>query len=80
MKVKDFLRAIARFTRAKEAVSAMEYAIVVAVVAAGVGGAVWVFTGDVTTAIETVGTKLEATATTAPSDGLARPAPPTSPN
>jgi len=75
MRVKSILQVLARFTRAREAVSAMEYAIVVAVVAAGVGGAVWVFTGDVTTAIETVGTKLEATAGTAPSSGLAAPAP-----
>ena len=38
MKVKNILRAVARFTRAKEAVSALEYAIVVGVVVAGVGG------------------------------------------
>ena len=73
MRLKTVLRALARFTRAKEAVSAMEYAIVVAVVAAGVGGAVWAFTGSVETAIEAVGTKLEATANTAPTGDLGQP-------
>ena len=73
MKVKNFLRAVARFTRAKEGVSAMEYAIVVGIVVAGVGGAVWAFTDDVETAIGTVGDKLGETAATAPDSGLAEP-------
>ena len=73
MKVKNILRAVARFTRAKEGVSAMEYAIVVGIVVAGVGGAVWAFTGDVETAIATVGDKLGETAATAPNSGLAEP-------
>ena len=38
MKVKNILRAVARFTRAKEGVSALEYAIVVGVVVAESGG------------------------------------------
>ena len=75
MKVKNFLRAVARFTREKAAVSAMEYAIVVGIVAAGVGGAVWAFTGDVTTAVETIGTAVEATASSAPTGSLAQPTP-----
>ena len=58
MKVKNILRAVARFTRAKEGVSAMEYAIVVGVVVAGVGGAVVAFTGEAEDAIEAIGTKV----------------------
>jgi Flp pilus assembly pilin Flp len=73
MKAKNIVRVLARFTRAREAVSAMEYAVVVAIVAAGIGGAVWAFTGDVQDAVEAVGTNLEATAATAPSGSLAAP-------
>lgn len=75
MKVKNILQVLARFTRAKEAVSAMEYAIVVAVVAAGVGGAVWAFTDSVEDAIGEVGTQLNETAKTAPKGDLTQPAP-----
>ena len=60
MKVKNFLRAVARFTRAKEGVSALEYAIVVGVVVAGVGGAVYTFTGTTETAIGTIGGQVTA--------------------
>ena len=60
MKVKNFLRALARFTRAKEGVSALEYAIVVGVVAAGVGGAVYTFTDTTETAITTIAEKVTA--------------------
>ena len=66
MKVKKFLRAVARFARAKEGVSALEYAVVVSVVVAGVGGAVVAFMDSTETAIETIGDKVEATAGTAP--------------
>ena len=79
MKVKNILQVLARFTRAKEAVSAMEYAIVVAIVAAGVGGAVWAFTGDVETAIGEIGDAVVDTAKTAPSGPLSQPAAPASP-
>ena len=71
--MKNILQVLARFARAKEAVSAMEYAIVVAVVAAGVGGAVWAFTGDVETAIAEIGDAVVDTAKTAPDKGLAGP-------
>ena len=60
MKVKNILRAVARFTRAKEGVSALEYAIVVGVVVAGVGGAIYTFTGTTETAITTIGSKVTA--------------------
>ena len=72
MKVKNILRAVARFTRAKEGVSALEYAIVVGVVVAGVGGAVYAFTGTTETAIASIGTKVTtgvATTETADLDG-----------
>ena len=38
MKLKTMLRFLGRFARAQEAVSALEYAIIVGVVVAGVGG------------------------------------------
>ena len=60
MKVKNFLRAVARFTRAKEGVSALEYAIVVGVVVAGVGGAVVGFTDIMSDEIDTIGTSVGA--------------------
>ena len=72
MKVKNILRAVARFTRAKEGVSALEYAIVVGVVVAGVGGAVYAFTDTTETAIASIGTKVTAgvgTTETADLDG-----------
>ena len=73
MKVKNVLRAVARFTRAKEGVSAMEYAIVVGIVVAGVGGAVWAFTDDVETAVGTIGDRCET-------DGVYRPDGPAAPS
>ena len=60
MKLKTMLRFLGRFVRAQEAVSALEYAIIVGVVVAGVGGALAVFTGDVEDAIEGVGAKVTA--------------------
>lgn len=75
MKVKNLLQVLGRFTRAKEAVSAMEYAIVVAVVCAGIGGAVWAFTGDVEDAVGKIGDQVKATANTAPAGTLAKPSP-----
>ena len=58
MKLKNVMRAVARFAREKAAVSALEYAIVVGVVVAGVGGAVYAFTGTVDSAIDTIGTQV----------------------
>ncbi len=59
MKVKNILRAVARFTRAKDAVSALEYAIVVGVVVAGVGGAVVLFSDNVETTVGAIGQAVE---------------------
>ena len=60
MKLKTMLRFLGRFVRAQEAVSALEYAIIVGVVVAGVGGALAVFTGDVEDAIEGIATDVTA--------------------
>ena len=68
MKFKTMLRILGRFARAQEAVSALEYTIIVGVVVAGVGGAIAAFTGDVEDAIEGVGTKV-TTATTSVGTG-----------
>lgn len=76
MNVKNLLQVLGRFTRTREAVAAMEYAIV----AAGVGAAVWAFTDNVKTAIETIGSKVEATATTAPAGTVGKPAPAPNPS
>ena len=58
MKFKTMLRFLGRFARAREAVSALEYAIIVGVVVAGVGGAIAAFTGDVEDAIEGIATDI----------------------
>ena len=60
MKVKNILRAVARFTRAKEGVSALEYAIVVGVVVAGIGGSVVAFTDVLQTEMTAIGTGVTA--------------------
>ena len=75
MKLKNVMRVVARFAREKAAVSALEYAIVVSVVIAGVGGALWAFSGNVETAIGDIGNAVEATAATAPTGTLTQPTP-----
>ena len=60
MKVKNFLRAVARFTRATEGVSALEYAIVVGVVVAGIGGSVVAFTDVLQGELDEIGTAVAA--------------------
>ena len=73
MKLKNVMRVVARFAREKAAVSSLEYAIVVSVVVAGVGGALWAFSDDLQTAIASIGTAVETTAATAPTGTLAQP-------
>lgn len=51
-------RGLRRFFRAEEAVSALEYAIVVGVVSVGVATAVGLFADDIGTALETIGQDL----------------------
>ena len=55
MKTKLRPRRFGRFLRAREAVSALEYAILVGVVAVAIGLAIVTFSGDLTTAIEGIG-------------------------
>ena len=59
MIVKNILRFLRRFLRAQEAVSALEYAILVGVIVAGVGGALVAFSEDITAALTTIGTGVE---------------------
>lgn len=71
MKLKTMLRFLGRFARAQEAVSALEYAIIVGVVVAGVGGAIAAFTGDVEDAIEGISTDITAGTNTVGQGNLA---------
>ena len=61
MQTKQISRRLRRFLKADEAVSALEYAVLVGVVVVGVGGAIFAFTGNVKQAIQTVGTAVQAT-------------------
>ena len=60
MNTGSVLRLLRRFFRTGEAVSALEYAILVGIVAAVVAGALVAFSGNVTTAIDTLGTAVGA--------------------
>ena len=72
MKLKTMLRFLGRFVRAQEAVSALEYAIIVGVVVAGVGGALAAFTGDVEDAIEGIATDVKTTTDSVSTGNLAK--------
>lgn len=52
-------RLFRRFVRANEAVSALEYAILVGVIAMGVGAAIVAFGGDIKTAMTNIGNKID---------------------
>lgn len=58
MKTQHISRRIRRFLKANEAVSALEYAILVGVVTIAVGAAIVAFSGDITAAIEEVGNNI----------------------
>ena len=60
MNVGSVLRFVRRFAWAGEAVSALEYAMLVGIVAAVVAAALVTFSGNVTTAINTLGTAVGA--------------------
>lgn len=51
-------RRFRRFVRANEAVSALEYAILVGVVAVAIGAALVTFGGKITKAVNTIGTSV----------------------
>ena len=61
MQTKQISRRLRRFLKADEAVSALEYAVLVGVVVVGVGGAVLAFSDNVEEAIKDVGTAVKAT-------------------
>lgn len=55
MKLSNLSRRFRRYLRARKAVSALEYAILVGVIAVGIGGALLVFEGQVEQAITEIG-------------------------
>ena len=59
--VKRRSRRLRRFLKANEAVSALEYAILVGVIAVAVGAAIFTFGGQIKTAIGNIGTDIAAT-------------------
>ena len=61
MKTKHVSRRLRRFLKANEAVSALEYAILVGVVTIAVGAALVTFSGNITTALTDIGTGLTET-------------------
>lgn len=63
--VKNILRSVGRFTRADKAVSALEYAILVGVIVAGVGGALLAFSDNIETALTNIGSGVQNTETLA---------------
>ena len=61
MKTKHVSRRFRRFVRANEAVSALEYAILVGVIAVAIAAALVTFSGSITAALNTIGTELTGT-------------------
>ena len=61
MKTFHISRRLRRFIKANEAVSALEYAVLVGVVMVGVGGAVLAFSDDVSEAITGIGDTVKTT-------------------
>ena len=59
-KTKHVSRRLRRFARAREAVSALEYAILIGVIAVAVGAALVLFSGNIKTAIGAIGGKVGA--------------------
>ena len=58
-------RRLRRFAKANEAVSALEYAILVGVIAVAVGAAIFTFGGKISTGIGEIGDKVGAVSTPA---------------
>ena len=59
MKTRHISRRLRRFLKATEAVSALEYAILVGVVTVAVGGAIFAFSGQIGTAIQGIGNQVQ---------------------
>ena len=70
-------RSARRFLRADEAVSALEYAILVGVIAVAIGAALGTFGGQISAAIEKLGVGIASTSS--PGAPLSSPSPPPSP-
>ena len=70
-KTKHISRRFRRFARANEAVSALEYAILVGVIAVGIAAALAAFEDNLTKALKTIGDKVGGTTmgTTIDADG-----------
>lgn len=64
MKTHHISRRFRRFAKANEAVSALEYAILVGVITVAVGVALVTFSTDIKTALENIGDGLENTTKT----------------
>ena len=60
MKTRFAIRLFSRFARDNKAVSALEYAILVGVITAGVGAAVATFTGEIQDMIEQIASNVTA--------------------
>lgn len=65
MKTRHISRRFRRFAKANEAVSALEYAILVGVITVAVGAALVTFGGSIGDAIGKIGDQVKATADTA---------------
>ena len=63
-KTKHISRRLRRFARANKAVSALEYAILVGVIAVGIAAALATFSGSIKTALGTIGSTVSSTAVT----------------
>ena len=60
-----YTKRFVRYVRNTRAVSALEYAILVGVVTATMGGVVYTFSNSIDTALQSIGNKLESVAPTA---------------
>ena len=58
MKTKHISRRLRRFAIANEAVVALEYAILIGVIAVAISAALLTFSGSITTALATIGTEV----------------------
>ena len=59
--MKKLLARAVKYVRSTRAVSALEYAILVGVIAVAISAALVTFSGNITTALATIGTKVGAT-------------------
>lgn len=70
MKMKHISRRFGRFLRAREAVSALEYAILVGIIAVAIAAALTTFSTELTEALTTIGEAIDTpTVATPDADG-----------